>query len=66
MMRRRRVAADIRAQVELANALSAKDPTMFYDRAVNLIVNEASLPTESLTWLLAQLPELAQHPDACR
>ena len=66
MMRPRRVAADIRAQAELAGALAAKDPKPFYDRAVMLIVNEGSLPVEALTWLMATLPDLAQHPDACR
>ena len=66
MMRRRRVAADIRAQAELAGALAARDPRPFYDRAVMLIINEGSLPAEALTWLMAELPGLAQHPDACR
>ena len=66
VMRPRRIAADIRAQAELVAALAATDPRPFYDRAVMITVNEAPLPQEALTWLMAQLPDLAQHPDACR
>lgn len=66
VMRPRRVPADIRAQGELAAALAAKDPAPFYDRAVNIIVNEGALTPEGQQWLLAELPGLATHPEACR
>ncbi len=65
-MMRRRAAADVRAQVALFNATKAKDPRPFYERAIEIVVNESGFQLEALTFLQAVLPDLAKHPDACR
>jgi hypothetical protein len=66
MMRRNRTPADVRAQGELISALSAKDPKPFYERAVQIMLNEGAVNQEGMALLLAWLPELAKHPTACR
>ena len=66
MMRRRRAPADVRAQVDLFNAMKSKVPEPFYDRAVKTVVNEAAFTVEAMTFLMATLPELAKRPDGCR
>lgn len=66
VMRRRRAPADVRAQVELFNALKAKDPAAFYNRAVEIVVNEAGFTREAMQALLEELQELAKSPERCR